>query len=54
MVGFFGLKVQDNVHVEVSWANKKDWIFSIFLFILSLGLVSVVYYYKPLIDHQLY
>lgn len=43
---------EDNVHVEVSWANKKDWIFSIFLFILSLGLVSVVYYYKPLIDHQ--
>ncbi len=43
---------EDNVHVEVSWADKKDWIFSIFLFIFSLGLVSLVYYYKPFIDNQ--
>lgn len=43
---------EDNVHVDVSYANQKDWIFSAFLFILSLGLVSIVYYYKPLIDNQ--
>lgn len=43
---------EDNLHVEVSWADKKDWIFSIFLFIFSLGLVSLVYYYKPFIDNQ--
>lgn len=43
---------EDNVHVKVSWTDKKDWIFSIFLFIFSLGLVSLVYYYKPFIDNQ--
>jgi len=32
---------EDNIHVEVSWANKKDWLFSTFLFVLSLGLVRL-------------
>jgi nicotinamide mononucleotide transporter len=22
---------EDNIHVEVSWANKKDWLFSFFI-----------------------
>ena len=43
---------EDNIHVEVSWANKKDWLFSTFLFVLSLGIVSVIYYYKPFINNQ--
>ena len=33
----------DHVHVEVSWATKKQWIFAIILFLLSLGLVTLVY-----------
>ena len=44
---------EDNIHVEVSWANKKDWLFSVFLFVLSLGIVSVIYYYKPFINNQI-
>lgn len=42
----------DHVHVEVSWATKKQWIFAIILFLLSLGLVTLVYYYKPFIDNK--
>ena len=43
---------RDNVHVEVSWALRKDWLFAGFLFILSLVLVTMVYYYKPYIDNH--
>lgn len=43
---------EDHVHVEVSWATKKQWIFAVILFILSLGLVTLVYYYKPFIDNK--
>ena len=42
---------QDHVHVEVSRARKKDWFFAGFLFILSIFLVTVIYYYKPFIDN---
>lgn len=42
----------DHVHVEVSWASKKEWLYGILLFVLSLILVTVVYYYKPYIDNQ--
>ncbi|MDV7695394.1 nicotinamide riboside transporter PnuC [Chryseobacterium soli] len=42
---------EDNIHVEVSWATKREWVFGIFLFILSLALVTVIYYYKPYIDN---
>ena len=42
----------DHVHVEVSWATKKEWIFGTVLFILSLGFVTAVYYFKPYIDNQ--
>lgn len=44
---------QDHIHVEVSWATKKQWIFAAILFILSLGLVTLVYYYKPFIDNKI-
>lgn len=43
---------EDHIHVEVSWATKKQWIFAAALFILSLGLVTLVYYYKPFIDNK--
>lgn len=43
---------EDHIHVEVSWAKKKEWIFAAILFFLSLILVTVVYYYKPFIDNN--
>ena len=43
---------EDNIHVEVSWANFKQWIFATVLFVFSLGLVTVIYYYKPAIDNH--
>lgn len=43
---------EDNIHVKVSWANHKDWILGGILFVLSLGLVTLVYYYKPFIDNK--
>lgn len=43
---------QDHVHIEVSWATKKEWIFGSLLFGLSMGLVTLVYYFKPWIDNQ--
>jgi nicotinamide mononucleotide transporter len=43
---------EDNVHVEVTWATKKEWIYATLLFILSLALVTLIYYYKPYIDNK--
>ena len=43
---------QDHIHVEVSWASRREWITAIILFLLSLLLVTVIYYYKPFIDNQ--
>lgn len=43
---------QDDVHVEVTWATKKEWFFASVLFVLSLMFVTTVYYYKPVIDHD--
>ena len=43
---------KDHIHVEVSWANKKDWIISGILFGVSLILLTIVYYYKPFIDNM--
>lgn len=42
----------DSIHVSVSYANKKEWQISGLLFILSFVLVSIIYYYKALIDNQ--
>src|SRR5690606_29674162 len=41
---------EDNIHVNVSWTAKKEWLFSAVLFAVSLFLITVVYYYKPLLD----
>jgi nicotinamide mononucleotide transporter len=43
---------KDQIHVEVSWATKKEWFLSGILFFLSLILVTIVYYYKPFIDNH--
>lgn len=43
---------EDNIHVEVSWATKKEWMISALLFIFSVILVMIIYYYKPLIDNN--
>lgn len=43
---------QDHIHVEVSAASRKEWSFASLLFVLSLFLVTVIYYYKPYIDNQ--
>lgn len=43
---------EDHIHVKVSWATKKEWVISMMLFIFSVILVMVIYYYKPLIDNN--
>lgn len=43
---------EDHIHVEVSHTTKKEWGFAIVLFVVSLFLVTLVYYFKPVIDNQ--
>ncbi|SHF57335.1 nicotinamide riboside transporter PnuC [Chryseobacterium sp. OV279] len=43
---------KDHVHVDVSWATNRERMFAGVLFILSLALVTLIYYYKPYIDNQ--
>lgn len=43
---------KDHIHVEVSWATNKEWVFATALFLISLLLVTIVYYYKPFIDNH--
>lgn len=43
---------EDHIHVEVSWATKKERMFAGVLFFLSLALVTIIYYFKPYIDNQ--
>lgn len=43
---------EDNVHIKATRATKKEWIYAGILFILSLILVIVVYYYKPFIENN--
>jgi len=40
----------DHVHVFVSKTTRREWIYSSLLFVLSLALVTLVYYYKPILD----
>lgn len=42
----------DSVHVKVSNATRREWLFGGALFLFSVSLVTVVYYYKPLIDNR--
>ena len=43
---------EDSIHVEVTWATKKEWLSAIVLFVISVLLVTVIYYYKPYIDNR--
>lgn len=43
---------KDHIHVEVSWAKRKEWVYAGVLLVLSLLLVTLVYYYKPFIDNH--
>ena len=43
---------EDNIHVEVAKTTRKEWYFSLILFIFSIFLVTIIYYYKPYIDHH--
>lgn len=43
---------EDHIHVEVFWASKKEWIIAGILFMASLILVTLVYYYKPFIENH--
>ena len=43
---------EDKVHVEVTWATKREWLFAFILFIISILLVTLIYYYKPYIDNH--
>lgn len=42
----------DNIHVEVKKASKRDWQIGSALFVGSLIFVGLVYYFKPYIDNQ--
>lgn len=44
---------EDHVHVEVSHTTRREWLLCSILFVISLILVTAVYYYKPLLDTQL-
>lgn len=43
---------EDHIHVDVSWTTKKEWQLASILFVVSLLLVTVVYYFKPAIDNN--
>ncbi|WP_407405262.1 nicotinamide riboside transporter PnuC [Chryseobacterium sp.] len=43
---------EDNIHVEVQWATRKERIVALILFLVGLAMVTLVYYYKPYIDNQ--
>lgn len=43
---------EDHIHVDVSWTKKKEWLFASILFVVSLLLVTIVYYFKPAIDNN--
>lgn len=42
----------DEIHVEVSWTTKKEWVIAVLLFVFSVILVLLIYYYKPLLDNN--
>lgn len=43
---------KDHIHVDVSWATRRERMFAGFLFVLSMALVTLIYYYKPYIDNH--
>lgn len=43
---------QDHVHVDVAKTTKEEWKISAALFVLSIILVTIIYYYKPVLDNN--
>lgn len=48
-IAWYRVKV-DAVHVQVTKATKKEWVWAALLFVFSIIAVSVIYYYKPLLN----
>lgn len=42
---------EDHIHVQVSKTSKKEWRIAGILFVISLLLVTIIYYYKPFFDN---
>lgn len=42
---------EDQIHVTVDWTSQKEWILSFALFMMSLILITLIYYYKPFIEN---
>ena len=40
----------DHVHVQVTWADKRDWMWSAVVWVLSFAFVLGVYYFRPWIQ----
>ncbi len=49
---FLWSKSSNTQHVEVVETTRKEWLVSIFVFMFSVVLISIIYYYKPLIDNK--
>ena len=45
-------KSSNTQQVEVVETTRKEWLVSIFVFMFSVVLISIIYYYKPLIDNK--
>jgi len=43
---------EGSIHVKVSWASRKEWIICGILFLFSMILITVIYYYKPYINNN--
>jgi nicotinamide mononucleotide transporter len=43
---------EDDIHVDIKKAGKKEWINGTLLFAGSLVFIGIIYYYKPYIDNQ--
>lgn len=43
---------KDHIHVEVEKADRKTWLYSLNLFIISMFLVIIIYYFKPYFDNH--
>jgi len=49
---FLWSKSSNTQQVEVVETTRKEWLVSIFVFMFSVVLISIIYYYKPLIDNK--
>jgi nicotinamide mononucleotide transporter len=50
--GFYGKKFPRSRSCGSKLGIQKEWLYGILLFVLSLILVTVVYYFKPYIDNH--